>query len=588
MDVGKKSKLMVLCMICIVLCIMLSIFVIDSSPKKPDMPESSDAEEQIGTELQLENLRKLCKVWGYIKYTHPAFLQGKKDWDEELIRLIPDISANVDEEEVNHILYDWVVSLGELDYGTTGKVPLWALAEPESITIKSDNTWISDENYLGSSLSSYLSNIKEIPAVYRGKAPVNFDPMGRCIFQNEKTYEDMDYTDVRYRLLGLFRFWNAVEYYFPYLDIMDEDWDTVLLENLPSMLEADSKISYEKTIARVSTKLNDAHTMFANEKHRDYFFDDAFGPYSAPVALVEIEDNIVVKEVFNSADSKNICPLLPGDIILKLNGEDIDTVIEKRKQYISIPNDDKITKKIAPYLLRSSTERMKITVRRDSEDLTFTVWGHRGYYRTTYAKPYEILRNNIGLINPSRVPENGLPQIMDKLSDTDGLIIDLRQYPSCTGMRYWLAEYLIPKRVMPCLMTVPSKAVPGTFLYQETDYFGRTQYSSVTPYDKKVVLLMDEGTWSQPETVILTLRNGPNVTVMGENSIGANGDIVELPLPGGKTIMFSGCGVYTPNGEQTQRVGVKPDIYIERTLEGVKNEIDEYIEAAIEYIVNSQ
>ena len=44
------------------------------------------------SEVQVENLAKLCKVWGYVKYTHPVFLLGEKDWDEELLKLIPAVS----------------------------------------------------------------------------------------------------------------------------------------------------------------------------------------------------------------------------------------------------------------------------------------------------------------------------------------------------------------------------------------------------------------------------------------------------------------------------------------------------------------
>lgn len=28
---------------------------------------------------EVHNLEKLCKVWGYVKYTHPVFLTGEKD-----------------------------------------------------------------------------------------------------------------------------------------------------------------------------------------------------------------------------------------------------------------------------------------------------------------------------------------------------------------------------------------------------------------------------------------------------------------------------------------------------------------------------
>ena len=54
---------------------------------------------------ETENLVKLCKVWGYVKYRHPAFLLGKKDWDQELLELIPQVREAKDEKTVNALLH---------------------------------------------------------------------------------------------------------------------------------------------------------------------------------------------------------------------------------------------------------------------------------------------------------------------------------------------------------------------------------------------------------------------------------------------------------------------------------------------------
>ncbi len=85
----------------------------------------------------------------------------------------------------------------------------------------------------------------------------------------------------------------------------------------------------------------------------------------------------------------------------------------------------------------------------------------------------------------------------------------------------------------------------------------------------------------------MSLRNGENVVVMGENSIGSDGDVTYIPLPCGNAISFTGLGVYTPDGGQTQRIGLSPDIYVKRTIEGVKEERDEFMEAAIKYILEN-
>ena len=67
---------------------------------------------------EVQNLEKLCKVWGYVKYTHPVFLTGEKDWDAELITLIPQVRQAENSEATNQILNEWLLSLGEIEYET--------------------------------------------------------------------------------------------------------------------------------------------------------------------------------------------------------------------------------------------------------------------------------------------------------------------------------------------------------------------------------------------------------------------------------------------------------------------------------------
>ena len=69
----------------------------------------------------------------------------------------------------------------------------------------------------------------------------------------------MNFQDPGYRLLGLFRLWNAMEYFFPYLDIIDGDWSALLHEHIPAMLEGTDRLSYELTLMSLASGLSDAH-----------------------------------------------------------------------------------------------------------------------------------------------------------------------------------------------------------------------------------------------------------------------------------------------------------------------------------------
>jgi C-terminal processing protease CtpA/Prc len=100
----------------------------------------------------------------------------------------------------------------------------------------------------------------------------------------------------------------------------------------------------------------------------------------------------------------------------------------------------------------------------------------------------------------------------------------------------------------------------------------------------KVIILVNETTQSQAEYTTMALRVAPNATVVGSTTAGADGNVSQFTLPGGINTMISGIGVYYPDGKETQRIGMIPDIVIKPTIKGIKQDRDELLEKAIELI----
>ncbi|MBK8829187.1 MAG: hypothetical protein IPO26_21655 [Saprospiraceae bacterium] len=44
-----------------------------------------------------------------------------------------------------------------------------------------------------------------------------------------------------FRLLTLYRYWNIIQYYFPYKNLIEEDWKNVLEEFIPKFIAAKMK-----------------------------------------------------------------------------------------------------------------------------------------------------------------------------------------------------------------------------------------------------------------------------------------------------------------------------------------------------------
>jgi C-terminal processing protease CtpA/Prc len=88
---------------------------------------------------------------------------------------------------------------------------------------------------------------------------------------------------------------------------------------------------------------------------------------------------------------------------------------------------------------------------------------------------------------------------------------------------------------------------------------------------------------SQSEYTAMAFR-ASGCIVIGSTTAGADGDVSEIPLPGGMRSAISGIGVFHPHKKPTQRVGITPDIYVRPTIAGIRAGRDEVLEEAIHQI----
>jgi len=194
-----------------------------------------------------------------------------------------------------------------------------------------------------------------------------------------------------------------------------------------------------------------------------------------------------------------------------------------------------------------------------------------------------------------RYRNSALSDIMNEFenANVNGLIIDLRQ--GSWDIDYLLAEYFLKEQGHFATLSRPLGFAPGVFVDFFRGYSGHGTVSSWGHdldvsfssffHDQNIVILMNEHVQSHGEFTVMTINTGDNVTVMGTNTIGANGNVAFLPLPGEMVMMFTGLGVYTPDGGQTQRIGLSPDIYVPRTVEGIRDGRDVLMESAVEFLI---
>lgn len=517
---------------------------------------------------EIESLNKLCKVWGFAKYYHPKIVAGSKNWDFELFRVMPMVLEAKNQDEVNTILYDWLNKLGEFKEN--------AYSENPEVKVKADTNWISDEELLSKDLSNLLVKMSKSYISDRDRAYVNYkNDSVYSNFGNEKEYS-FDYKDDGYKLLSLFRYWNIIEYYYPYRTVIGEDWNEVLNEFIPKIIDSDDDLSYKLTLSELTSKIHDSHASINDIAGTLYNY---WGTNLAPIKFLLVENKIVITDIINKYE--NDCNLKVGDVILEINNKDIFEIIKEKSKYISFSRDEAIVNSLKYYLFRTSDDSLNLKIERDGKELIEEVKCYNARevnLDEVNGGSHELLSNNIGYINPGALAKDEIDSIMNKFKDTDGIIVDLRYYPSDI-ITHTMSDYLLPEETVFSKLTIANKSIPGEFIFPGDITVGKNNEDY---YKGKIVVIINECTQSRAEFTAMALRKSPNAVVIGENSIGADGDVATLTLPGGIKTTITGIGVYTPEGLETQRIGIKPDIYVKPTIQGIRDGKDELLEKAIE------
>lgn len=529
------------------------------------------------TAQQLKNLAVLGRVWGFLKYHHPAVAKGELNWDYELFRVINEIAFAKADTQRDAAILKWISSYGPIAECKSCK------KTSEDAAIKSDRRWISNSGLtdgLQQKLNEVYANRTQGQHYYIG----SFPGAGNPEFKNENSYADIPYPDAGFRLLGLYRYWNMIQYYFPYKDITDKDWETVLEEYIPVFLGAEDELAYEIANIKLIGDVQDTHANLWGGNNK---WQEKLGSNYPPVHTAFIEDRLLVVDYYNPEMRKDI-GLEVGDAIVAINGESTAAIVNRNIPYYPASNDAARARDISGNILRSTEETLQLTIERNGKTLQKTIPLfdrkdldiYRWYRTDTEAQSFKMLPGNIGYISLANIKREDPAKIEKAFINCTGIIIDIRNYPSAF-MPFTLGRFIAPKNSEFVKFTTVDLNDPGTFKMGQTLATGK---GSEPTFKGKVVALTNELSQSQAEYTAMAFRAAPNTTIIGSTTAGADGNVSRINLPGGMSTMISGIGVFYPDGSPTQRVGIVPDIEVKPTIKGIQEGRDELLESAIRII----
>jgi hypothetical protein len=551
--------------------------------KRPENALAQDHEFDHGSGIalndldkdQIENLVTLGKVWGFLKYHHPVVTSGKHHWDYELFRVLPGILAAGDKATANAVILRWINGLGKVrEVGTP------ATLDQLNIHLRPRLDWLADDALLGKELSENLLSIY----THRPSRDDQFyvalaAGVGNAVFLHELSYDDLKLPDPAFQLLSVYRFWNIIEYWFPYRDMLSDDWDTVLAKFIPRIALAKSPESYQSELMALIARAHDSHANLWSSLH----IRPPVGPGQLPVKVRFIEKQAVITGYTDAAAAKT-AGLEIGDIITHLDGMPVRKIVEDRAPYYPASNDAGRLRDLAHSLTGGACCESTVRVSRNgsSIDLPATRIAPASSVESverTHDLPgetFRLLDDQVAYLKASSILARDVARYIKQSAGTKGLIIDLRNYPS-EFVVFELGPLLVNKTTPFARFTYADLNHPGAFHW--------TQPISLVPsephYTGKVIILVDEMTQSQAEYTTMAFRVAPGAVVIGNTTAGADGNVSPFSLPGGLSSMISGIGVFYPDKTPTQRFGIIPDIKVRPTIAGIRAGRDEVLEQAL-------
>lgn len=523
------------------------------------------------------NLYKLCKVWGYMKYFHSEVSTCKVNWDSILIATIPAVKNATTTTELDAALFGMITLAGPMAIPTS-TVPV---IDP-TLNVNYDTSWIPTIGFL----QPIVDLLRDISAKFRPNTNcyvryTNYSTgssKGFLTFDDTVSFANPSYPDETFRLLVAFRYWNIIRYFNPNNKLMDTSWDSSLVAFIPRFIDAGDETSYHLTLLEFITKIDDTHASSSGSAVTYGYF----GYYFPNFKIETIENKLIVTNIAGASN------LHIGDIIIAINDISADTLRKQLVKYIPHSNPAALNRDMNTLLISGvPSSVINLTIERAGASMSVqakrTMSGS-AYYNNVYyvntklpvAKKYPA--HKTGYMNLGNIEdESNLYDIYDSVGDFENLIFDIRNYPNFSvPYTDFFADISDDNRDF-CLLTIPSVTFPGVLSSIEASSFG----SGADPYPGKIYVLVDENTQSAAEFSTMALQSMPNVVVVGSQTAGADGNITRLVLPGNFYTYFSTLQPIYPDGTIAQRMGVKIDVPVTRTINGVLTGKDEILENAL-------
>lgn len=361
---------------------------------------------------------------------------------------------------------------------------------------------------------------------FRWKLMRQLSAQADAVTQEETAELDLDTGTISSKILEIQEIINQYFMGEPDIELVEDDIYSGLLEGLKDPYAAYYSLESLKTLEESTS-----------------------GEYSGIGALLTQDPDtgtITVVTCFTGTPAEE-AGLLPGDVILAINGEEADGMdLTELVSRIKTEEGDAVTLKI----LRQEEEMELPVERREIQIPTVSS---------------EMLTDQIGYLQILEFDEVTVEQFKTALAELEAqgmekLVIDLRDNPGGVLQSVCdILEELLPK---------------GLIVYTEDKYGQRTEYYSdgEHPFDKPLAVLINENSASASEIFAGAVKDYGIGTLIGTTTFGKG--IVQriFALSDGTGMKLTVAKYYTPSGADIHEKGIEPDVEVQ-LMEELENQL---------------
>jgi hypothetical protein len=374
---------------------------------------------------------------------------------------------------------------------------------------------------------------------------------------------------------NIINIYNVLQHFYPYFDVVDVDWEKELGIALSNSGNDKTIEDHEFTVMRFIATLNDGHAGVSTMKEGSF-------SYSPPISWEWVEGKLVITKEFEDVPGVRV-----GDIVTEIDGFGPEKYFERFNQLVGSPTKgwhDFNTNQIS--LGGEKESVMKVII--DGKKIEL----HRkksNYDRYSLDRPkYESIGNSTMYLNMGKISMDEIDQLMPKLESAKAIICDARGYPK--GNELFLTHLMSADDTTSGWMKIPKIMYPDhekNTGYIKSNWISHMKASKPYLGNKKIIYITDGRAISYAESCLGYVEGYKLATIIGQPSAGTNGNINPFLLPGGYTVRWTGMKVVRHDGSQQHGLGIRPDIYVTKTIQGIREGRDEFLEKAIELTGNT-